>query len=261
MLTSVIHPTAVVSPHARLGERIQVGAYCLIGDHVELGDDCILHSHVVINGPSKFGKGNEFHSFAAIGGKTQDLKYQGEPTHLEVGDLNVFREYCSVHRGTHDHTATKIGSHNLLLAGSHVAHDCELGDHIILSGSSGLAGHVIMEDYAILSGMAAVHQFCRVGCHSIIGGMAKVTQDAPPYTIVDGHPAGIRGLNTVGMQRRGFSEEDIKALKVAYKKLFLKKDLNLSHAVASLKEDPEGSSPHVAHLLQFIENSDRGIAR
>lgn len=246
---------------AQLGHRVKVGPYCVIGAHVVLGDDCVLHPHVVIDGPSRFGVGNEFHSFAAIGGKTQDLKYQGEPTHLEVGNHNVFREYCSVHRGTHDHTSTRIGSNNLFLAGSHVAHDCQLGDNIILSGSAGLAGHVIVEDHAIISGMAAAHQFCRIGRHSIVGGMSKVVQDVPPYTIVDGNPAGIRGLNMVGMQRRGFSEEDLKALKSAYKRLFLKKDLNLSHAVSALKATHEGDNPHVAHLIRFIESSDRGIAR
>lgn len=257
----VIHPSAIVSPLAQLGARVRVGPYCVVGAHVELGDDCVLHSHVVIEGPSRFGCRNEFFPFSAIGGKTQDLKYQGEPTHLEVGDANVFREYCSVHRGTHEHTPTRIGSHNLLLAGSHIAHDCQLGDHIIISGGAGLAGHVVVEDHAIVSGMAAVHQFCRIGCHSIIGGVAKVVQDVPPYTIVDGNPAGIRGLNIVGMQRRGFPEDDLKALKAAYKKLFLKKENNLSQAISSLKATHEGDTPHVAHLIHFIENSDRGISR
>jgi UDP-N-acetylglucosamine acyltransferase len=257
----VIHPTAIVSPLANLGARVRIGPYCVVGAHVELGDDCILHSHVVVEGPSRFGKANEFFPFAAIGGKTQDLKYQGEPTHLEVGDRNVFREYCSVHRGTHESAPTRIGSFNLFLAGSHVAHDCQLGDHIILSGSAGLAGHVIVEDHAIISGMSAAHQFCRIGCHSIVGGMAKVVQDVPPYMIVDGNPAGIRGLNIIGLQRRGFPEEDIKALKSAYKKLFLKKDINLGQAVSSLKASHEGDTPHVEHLIRFIESSDRGISR
>jgi UDP-N-acetylglucosamine acyltransferase len=257
----VIHPTAVVSPLAKLGARVRIGPYCVVGAHVELDDDCVLHSHVVVEGPSIFGKANEFFPFAAIGGKTQDLKYQGEPTRLEVGDRNVFREYCSIHRSTHDNAPTRIGSFNLFLAGSHVAHDCQLGDHIILSGSAGLAGHVVVEDHAIISGFSAAHQFCRIGCHSIVGGLAKVVQDVPPYTIVDGNPAGIRGLNIIGLQRRGFPEEDIKALKSAYKKLFLKKDINLGQAVSSLKASHEGDTPHVAHLIHFIENSDRGISR
>jgi UDP-N-acetylglucosamine acyltransferase len=215
----------------------------------------------MIEGPARFGTHNEFFSYSVIGGKTQDLKYQGEPTYLEVADGNVFREYCSVHRGTHESTPTRIGSHNLFLAGSHVAHDCQLGDHIILSGGAGLAGHVVVEDYAIVSGMSAVHQFCRVGCHSIIGGLAKVVQDVPPYTIVDGNPASIRGLNSIGLQRRGFPDEVMKALKVAYKKLFLKKEINLAQALSSLKTTEESATPHVAHLIRFIENSDRGISR
>lgn len=257
----MIHPTAIVSPLAKLGNNVRIGPFCVIGAHVELGDDCVLHSHVVLEGHSKFGKANEFFPFAAIGGKTQDLKYIGEPTHLEVGDHNVFREGVTVHRGTHEHTPTRLGSHNLLLAYSHVAHDCRLGNHIILSGGSGLAGHVEVEDHAIVSGMAAVHQFCRIGCHSIIGGLAKVVQDVPPFMIVDGNPATARGLNQVGLQRRGFAEEDIKSLKTAYKKLFLKKDGNLANSVSSLKATHAADTPHVAHLIHFIESSERGVIR
>ena len=257
----MIHPTAIVSPLAKLGARVRVGPYCVVGAHVEIGDDSVLHSHVVLEGPSRFGHGNEFFPFSAIGGKTQDLKYQGEPTCLEVGDRNVFREHCSVHRSTHDNAPTRIGSFNFFLAGSHVAHDCQIGDHTILSGGAGLAGHVVVEDHAIISGMSAAHQFCRIGCHAIIGGLAKVVQDVPPYMIADGNPAGLRGLNIVGLQRRGFAEDDIKSLKSAYKKLFLKKDINLGQAISSLKASHEGDTPHVAHLIRFIENSDRGICR
>lgn len=257
----VIHPTAIVSPLAKLGNNVRIGPFCVIGANVELGDDCVLHSHVVLEGHAKFGRGNEFFPFAVIGGKTQDLKYQGEPTHLEVGNHNVFREGVTVHRGTFESLPTRVGSHNLFLAYSHIAHDCQLGDHIILSGGAGLAGHVIIEDHAIVSGMAAVHQFCRIGRHAIIGGVAKVVQDVPPYMIADGNPASTRGLNLVGLQRRGFCEEDIKALKSAYKKLFLKKDQNLANAISSLKATHAGDTPHVAHLIHFIESSERGVTR
>lgn len=233
----------------------------MVGANVELGDDCVLHSHVVIEGHSKIGRSNEFFPFSAIGGKTQDLKYVGEPTYLEVGDHNVFRENVTVHRGTHESLPTRIGSHNLLLCYSHVAHDCQLGNHIILSNTVGLAGHIVVEDYAIMSGFSAAHQFCRIGQHSIIGGLSKVTQDVPPFMIVDGHPASTRGLNLVGLQRRGFSEEDIRALKSAYKKLFLKKDGNLSNSISSLKATAAANSPHVAHLIHFIESSQRGVTR
>lgn len=258
---SVIHPTAIVSPQAKIGHQVRIGPYCVVGAHVELGDDCVLHSHVVLEGHSRFGRGNEFFPFVMVGGKTQDLKYLGEPTSLEVGDDNVFREHCTVHRGTHEELPTRIGSRNLLLCYSHVAHDCQLGNHIILSNSVGLAGHIVVEDHAIVSGMAAVHQFCRIGAHSIIGGLSKVVQDVAPFTIVDGNPASTRGLNLVGLQRRGFAEEDIRALKDAYKKLFLKKDGNLANSMSALKATHLADTPQVARLIHFIEASERGVTR
>jgi UDP-N-acetylglucosamine acyltransferase len=257
----VTHPTAIVSPHAKLGHNVRIGPYCIVGANVELGDDCVLHSHVVLDGPSKFGRGNEFFPFAAIGGKTQDLKYVAEPTFLEVGDFNVFRENTTVHRGTGENPPTRIGSHNLMLCYSHVAHDCQLGDHIILSNSVAMAGHVIVEDHAIISGAAAIHQFTRVGCHSIIGGCSRVNQDVPPFMIVEGNPSSTRGVNIVGLQRRNFSEEEIRSIKSAYKKLFLKKDGNLATALDALKATPEGDQPHVAALIRFIEGSQRGVTR
>ncbi len=257
----VIHATAIVSPQAKLGRNVRVGPFCIIGSHVELGDDCVLHSHVVIEGPSVFGRGNEFFPFAVVGGKTQDLKYIGEPTSLVVGDHNVFRENCTVHRSTHDDAPTRIGSHNLFLCYSHVAHDCQVGDHVILSNNGTLGGHIVVEDHAIISGLAAVHQFCRIGTHSIIGGCSKVVQDVPPFMIVDGNPASTRGLNLVGLQRRGFPEEDVRALRSAYKKLFLRKDTNLAVAISSLKASHAGDTPQVARLIHFIEESRRGITR
>lgn len=257
----MIHPSAVVSPQARIGNRVRIGPFCVVGANVELGDDCVLHSHVVLEGHSKIGRSNEFYPFAAIGGKTQDLKYIGEPTALEVGDFNVFRENTTVHRGTHESLPTRIGSHNLLLCYSHVAHDCQLGDHIILSNSVGLAGHIVVEDHVIISGFAAAHQFCRIGKHAIIGGLTKIVQDVPPFMIVDGNPASTRGLNTIGLQRRGFAEDDIRALKSAYKKLFLKKDGNLANSISSLKATHAADTPQVAYLIHFIENSERGVTR
>lgn len=257
----MIHPTAIVSPKAELGQNVHIGPYSVVGDHVTLGDDCHLHSHVVIEGRSTIGCGNEFFPFAAIGGKTQDLKYAGEPTHLEVGDHNVFRENVTVHRGTHAEIPTRIGSHNLFLCYSHVAHDCQLGSHIILSNNGTLAGHVEVDDHVIVSGLSAVHQFCRIGRHAMIGGMARVSQDVPPFTIVEGHPSTVRAINQVGLQRRGFSEDDLKALRTAYKKLFLKKDANLALALEELAAHEAAGNPHVAHLIEFIRASQRGINR
>jgi len=257
----VIHPSAIISPKAELGKNVRVGPYCIIGPNVTLGDDCVLHSHVVLEGTATFGKGNEFFPFAVVGGKTQDLKYIGEPTALEVGDHNVFRENCTIHRGTHEELPTRIGSNNLFLCYSHIAHDCQLGDRIILSNNGSLAGHVTVEDHAIVSGLAAVHQFCRIGKHSIIGGCAKVTQDVPPFMTVDGNPASTRGLNLVGLQRRGFSETDIRDLKSAYKRLFLKKDISLANGLSSLKATAAASNANVEHLIHFIEGSQRGVTR
>jgi len=257
----MIHPTAIISPKAELGNDIQIGPYSVVGDDVVLGDGCVLHSHVVIEGPSRIGSGNEFFPFAAIGGKTQDLKYDSEPTYLEIGDHNVFRENVTIHRGTRADTNTRIGNHNLFLCYSHVAHECQLDDHIILSNNATLAGHVTVHDHAIISGLSAVHQFSRIGCHAMVGGMTRVNQDVAPFTIIEGSPSSTRGLNQIGLQRRGFTKEDLSALKVAYKKLFLKKDANLSHAVTELKELDAAGNPHVQHLIEFIETTERGITR
>lgn len=257
----MIHPTAIVSPKATLGSKVRIGPFCVVGDHVELGDDCVLHSHVVLEGHSKFGRGNEFFPFAVVGGKTQDLKYVDEPTYLEVGDSNVFRENCTIHRSTNAQLRTRIGSHNLFLCYSHVAHECQLGSHIILSNNASLAGHCTVGDHAIISGFAAAHQFCRIGQHALIGGLSKVVKDIPPFMIVDGHPAVTRGLNLIGLQRRGFSEEELRTLKTAYRKLFLKKESNLAEAADALKASTAAASPHVAHLIEFIENTERGVTR
>ena len=256
----MIHPTAIISPDAKIGTDVQIGPYCVIEANVTLGDRCQLHSHVVIHGHTEIGEDNEFFPFAAIGTKSQDLKYAGEPTSLVIGDHNVFRENATVHRGTTEALPTRVGSHNLCLAYSHIAHDCQVGNHVILSNNGTLAGHVHVEDYVIISGLTAVHQFCRVGAHSIAGGLSRITQDIPPFTIIAGNPSSVRGINQVGLQRRGFSETDIRALRSAYKKIFLKKDLNLTEASANLDEDLK-SNPQVAKLLTFIESSERGIIR
>ncbi len=257
----MIHQTAIVSPKAELGKNVRIGPYCIIGPGVTLGDSCVLHSHVVIEANSTFGKSNEFFPFAAIGGKTQDLKYISEPTALEVGDRNVFRENTTVHRGTHEELPTRIGSDNLMLCYSHVAHDCQLGDNIILSNSTGIAGHVTIEDYAIVSGVSAIHQFCSVGKHAIIGGCAKIVQDVPPFMIVDGNPATTRGINLIGLQRRGFSEGEIRNLKTAYKALFLKKDQSLANGLSNLQESSAALGENVEYLIKFIQASQRGITR
>ncbi len=258
---SEIHPSAIIDPSATLGEGCTVGPFCVIGANVRLGARCVLRSHVVIDGHTTIGDDNEFFPFAAIGQKSQDLKFAGDPTYLEIGDRNVFRENVTVHRSTNSELLTKIGNDNLFLAYAHVAHECQVSNHTIFSNNGTLAGHVKVGDYAIISGLTAVHQFCRVGAHSITGGCSKIVQDIPPFMIVDGNPAQVRGVNEVGLKRRGFSEDDIKALRVSYKKLFLRKDRNLKEALAEFKELPAASNTCAKNLIAFIEGSERGIIR
>ena len=257
----MIHPTAIIDPSAEIAEDVTIGPYSVIGANVSIGKGCVLKSHVVIEGYTKIGENNTFFPFSAIGQVTQDLKYDGEPTALEIGDHNTFRENTTIHRGTSEKTPTRIGSHNLFLAYSHVAHDCIVGNHCILSNNGTLAGHVVMEDYGIVSGLSAVHQFCRIGEHSLVGGCAKIVQDIPPYMIVDGNPATVRGINLIGLQRRGFSEESRQNLKKAYKKILLNKKNNLAEAIESFEDSEAAQDPCVKHLIEFIRDSERGIIR
>lgn len=255
-----IHPSSIVHPEAKLAPDVVVGPFCSVGKDVTLGAGCVLQSHVVVEGPSTFGERNTFFPFSVIGLKSQDLKYTGEPTFLEVGSDNVFRENSTINRGTMPGCKTIIGSHNHFLVSSHVGHDCIVGDHVILSGFAGAAGHVQIGDYAILSGFAAIHQFVRIGCHSIIAGVARVVKDVPPYMIAEGHPAHTRAVNQVGLSRRGFSEEDMHALRNAYKKLFLKKGTNVQDAINELLSDEStANNKHVRYLIDFINTSERGI--
>jgi UDP-N-acetylglucosamine acyltransferase len=222
---------------------------------VELGDGCRLQNHVTITGPTKIGKNNHFFPYATIGSQSQDLKYKAEPTFCEIGDHNVFREFTSVNRGTLPGTITKIGHHNHFLSYVHIAHDCVVGNHVIFSNNGTLAGHVTVEDYVILGGFSAVHQFCRIGRHAITGGCTKIVQDVAPFVLVDGNPARARGLNLVGLQRHNFSAEEIRALKEAYKTIYLRK-LNLTQAVEELEATT--TDANVAHLAQFIKEGQRG---
>ncbi len=257
----MIHPSAIISDKATLGEQVEIGPYCVIGDHVTLGDRCKLQSHVAIEGHTEIGSENEFFPFAAIGMKTQDLKYEGEPTSLIIGNRNTFRENTTIHRSTDQTIPTRIAHNNLFLAYSHVAHDCQVGSNCILSNNGAIAGHVTIGDHVIISGFSGVHQFCRVGDHAIVGGFTKITQDVPPYMIADGAPGKLRGLNLVGLQRRGFSEEQIQKLKLAYRKIFFKKGLNLNEAVKAFKEENAPLSEEVEHLLRFTEETERGMTR
>ncbi len=252
----MIHPTVIISPQAKLGTNLEIGPYCVIHAGVELGDHCVLQNHVTLSGPTKIGTGNQFSPYCTIGSQSQDLKYSAEPTFCEIGDGNIFREFCSVNRGTLPGTLTKIGSHNHFLSYVHIAHDCIVGSHVIFSNNGTLAGHVFVEDHVILGGFTAVHQFCRLGRYAITGGCTKVVQDVAPFVLVDGNPARARGLNLVGLQRHGFSEEELRALKEAYKTIYRRK-LNRAQAVEEL--EASATDPHVAHLAQFIKESQRGV--
>ncbi len=256
----MIHPTAVISPKAIIGADVTIGPYCVINDNVTLGDRCHLHSHVVINGHATIGADNEFYPFAAIGQRSQDLKYAGEPTSVLIGERNTFRENVTVHRGTTAQPSV-IGHDNHFLAYAHVAHDSIVGNHCIFSNGATLGGHVTVADHVIISGLSGIHQFCRIGAHAIIGGCSKIVQDVPPFMIADGHPAALRGLNLVGLQRRGFTPDAIRALKTAYKALFLKKEGNLTAQILAFTENAATQSPEVQHLLDFLSTSERGIVR
>ena len=255
----MIHSSAIIHPKAQIGSGCEVGPYCVIGEHVALGDNCKLHSHVVVDGYTRLGRDNEIFPFASIGKKTQDLKWKGGVTRLEIGDRNVFREGVTIHSATDDGDATVVGSDNLLLTYVHIAHDCVLGNHIIMSGFAGLAGHVVVEDHAILGGYTAVHQFCRVGRLAMTGGCSRIPQDVPPFMIVEGNPAETRTINKIGLERNGVSNEAQTALRRAYKIIF-REELSLPNALLKLEAELP-PLPEVQHLVQFIRASERGIIK
>ena len=255
----MIHSTAIVHPKANVAASCDIGPYCVIGEHVTLGEKCKLHSHVVVDGHTVLGARNEIFPFAAIGLKTQDLKWKGGVTHLRIGDDNVFREGVTIHSATTDGDSTIVGSHNLLLTHVHIAHDCILGNHIIMSGFVGLAGHVVVEDHAVLGGYTAVHQFCRIGTRCMTGGCSRIPQDVTPFTIVEGNPAVARAINKINLERAGFSDEAQTALRNAYKIIF-REDLSTANALAKVEAElPQ--LPEVKHLVQFIRASERGICK
>jgi UDP-N-acetylglucosamine acyltransferase len=255
----MVHPTAVIHPKAQIGDGCRIGPYCVIGEHVELGARCHLHSHVVVEGHTRLGEGNEVFPFASLGLKTQDLKWKGGHTRTEIGDHNTLREYVTVHSATGEGEATIIGSHNHILAYSHIAHNVCLGNHIIMSNVATLAGHVVVEDHASVGGLAAVHQFCRIGKMSFVGGCSKVVQDVPPFMLVDGNPAETRTVNKVGLERNGVAEEVQSALRQAYKFLF-REGLTIPNALAKIDHELP-RSPELLHLIAFVKSSERGISK
>jgi UDP-N-acetylglucosamine acyltransferase len=255
-----IHTTAIVESSANIGNNVRIGPYCYIGHDVEIGDDCILESHVVVKGPTTIGSGNHFFQFASIGEACQDKKYAGEPTRLEIGNNNVFRESVTVHRGTvQDQQLTKIGNNNLLMVNVHVAHDCVFGDDNIFANNVTIAGHVHVGNNAILGGMVAIHQFCKVGSHSFIGGGAIVLRDIPPYVMVSGTKHIPQGINTEGLRRRGFEKQTIMQIKRAYKTVY--RDGNTVNQATELLNEMAKQTPEIGLLAEFIARSERGIVR
>lgn len=255
----MIHPTAVIDPSAQIGADVFIGPYCVIHGDVTIGDGCWLQHHITICGPTKIGRGNKFHGFGSIGLQTQDLKYAGEPTHLEIGDNNAFREFVTIHRGTAPNSVTRVGSGGNFLSYSHIAHDCIVGNNVIFSNNGTLAGHVEVGDHAVIGGLTAIHQFCRIGAFALTGGCSKIVQDVPPFMIADGNPAKVRSYNKVGLERNGFSEESMKHIKEAYRLIYRAK-LNLHQAIEQIRADlPE--TPEIEQLVAFISNSPRGIIK
>ncbi|MSM41241.1 MAG: acyl-ACP--UDP-N-acetylglucosamine O-acyltransferase [Geobacter sp.] len=259
----MIHPTAIVHPGAELAADVEVGPYAVIGEHVKIGRGTKIGAHAVIDGWTTIGEENQIFQMAAVGAAPQDLKYKGEETLVIIGDRNVIREFATIHRGTMSgRRQTVVGSGNMLMAYSHVAHDCILGDGIVMANATALAGHVTVDSFAILGGLVAIHQFVRIGGYVMIGGGTMVGHDIPPFTIAatcDKRDASLRGLNLIGLKRRGFSPELITDLKRAYRILAFSK-LKLPEALAKMKSDLR-QSPELSYFIEFIEKSERGICR
>jgi len=242
-----IHPTAIVDPGAEIGSGTIVGPYCVIGSDVVLGQNCWLQHHVTLCGPMKAGAKNRFYAYCSIGQQTQDLKYHGEPTYLEIGDENTFREFATAHRSTTSEGKTRIGNRGNFLGYSHVGHDCTVGDEVIFSNNGTLGGHVQVGDHAVMGGLTAVHQFCRI------------VQDIPPFMIADGNPAEIRGINLVGLERKNFPPESVKLIKEAFRLIYRSK-YNRRQAIEAIRKELS-QTEEIAEIIQFIEQSERGIIR
>jgi len=257
----VIDPRAVVSPKAKIGKNVTISPFSIIYDDVEIGDNTWIGPHVVIKGPTKIGTGNKIFQFSSVGEDSQDKKYVGEKTFLEIGNDNIIRECCTINRGTSLDSKTKIGDGNLFMAYVHIAHDCQILNHAIFANNASLAGHVNVEDYAILSGFSMVHQNCVIGAHSFVGAGTGIGKDVLPYVMVSGagHEASVFGLNSVGLKRRGFSDETLVHLKRAYKIIF-RQNLSVAEALEQL-DDMLSECPEVGLLITALKNSSRGITR
>lgn len=254
-----IHPTAIVSPKAKLADSVSVGPFSVVSDNIVIGADTKIGSHCVIEGNTTIGKGCEIFTGAVVGSRPQDLKFKGEKVFLEIGDNNIIREYCTLNPGTQDGGKTIVGNNNLLMAYSHIAHDCVVGNGCVLANNCTLAGHVTIEDKAVVGGIVAIHQFVRIGMLSIIGGCSKVVQDIPPFSTCDGHPARVYGLNLVGLRRNGISNDSIRKIDQAFK-LFFNSGLSVKHALERAEKELE-KTEEVLYLVNFAKSSERGMSR
>jgi len=256
-----VHPTAILDPRAKVHPSCKIGPYCVIGPDVELGENCRLVSHVAIDGPTKIGADNGFFPFCSIGMAPQDLSYAGEPTRLEIGDHNQIREFVTINRGTvKGGGLTRVGSHTLIMAYTHVAHDCKIGDHVILANAATLGGHVIVEDWATVGALCPVHHFVRIGAYSFIGGGTTVTRDVLPFSKTAAERGThAYGLNAIGLERRGFSKDRIRKIHHAYK-LLLASKLNTSQAIEKLKSEADHGED-IEMLIRFVESSERGVIK
>jgi UDP-N-acetylglucosamine acyltransferase len=255
-----IHPTAVIAPEAELGSDVEVGAFAVIGAGVQVGDRTRIGPHVVIEGPTRLGADNHVFPYASVGSAPQDKKYKGEPTRLEIGDRNVIRECVTLNRGTvQDQGVTRIGNDNLFMAYAHVAHDCVIANHCILANNATLGGHVLLADWVIMGGLSGVHQFCKVGAHAFIANNAAVTRDVPPYVMAVGQPAAAHSVNAEGLKRRGFTPEQVRNVRNAFRLLY-RSGLKLADAQSQLAALAQ-EQPEVRLLAEFLPQSTRSIVR
>jgi len=254
-----IHPTAVIDPNAEIDIGVEIGPFSVIGPNVTVGRACKIGAHVVTDGHTTIGKNNRIFTGAVVGSESQDLKYDGGKTRVIIGDNNTIREYTTINTSTSEENATSIGSNNLLMAYAHVAHECVVRDGIVMANNATLAGHVTVDDKVILGGLAAVHQFSRIGTMAIVGGCSKVIKDIMPFSMVDGHPAKWHGVNFVGMKRNGIEDEVRTKIKKAFR-IICRSNLNTQQALEKLRSEFDGCA-ETDHLVEFIENSDRGVCR
>lgn len=254
-----IHPTAIIEPGAQLAADVEVGAYAFVGGAVQLGAGTRLHHHASVEGNTIVGERCEVFPYACIGGKTQDLKYKGGNPGLRIGDRNVFREYVSIHAATNDGDFTRVGSDNVMLGACHVAHDCLIGSHIIMSNGAMIAGHVVVEDHVVIGGYGGIHQFCRLGAYAMLSATAKLVHDLPPYFIADGTPAEIRAINRIGLERNGFTPEQIDRVKQIHRILY-RDGLNRTQALEKLVAHPQADTAEFKRFLAFAQASERGLA-